>query len=324
MNVSSIGIAGAVAGGIVLLGAGAAFGGAMKLFNSVIPRQTELRVDMKEMADEATWEEYRKMIYPAKEWLMAQPLEPVSIKARDGITLKGHYLASEEAGKRLVICLHGYTSNGLSNFCAMAQYYQNMGFDMLIVDHRAHNESEGDYAGFGILDRFDCMKWIEYAVSRFGDDVEIMLHGISMGASTALMTLGFENLPKQVKCVVSDCAFTSPYDVFAHVVKRDYKMQPFPMMNFCDIICQKKAGYRFRDYSTLTALKNTDRPVLLIHGEKDNFVPVWMTDKNYEVCASFKEKVIVKNAGHGASYYENQKQYEDAVTAFAEKWIPKK
>lgn len=321
---SVITIAGAVAGGIAVLGAGASFGGAMKLFNSVIPRQTELRVDMKEMADEATWEEYRKMIVPAKEWLIAQPLEPVSVKARDGITLKGHYLASEEPGKRLVLCLHGYTSNGLSNFCAMAQYYQSMGFDMLIVDHRAHNESEGDYAGFGILDRFDCRKWIEYAVSRFGEDIEIMLHGISMGASTALMTLGFNDLPKQVKCAVSDCAFTSPYDVFAHVVKRDYKMQPFPMMNFCDIICKKKAGYRFRDYSTLTALKSTDRPVLLIHGEKDNFVPVWMTDKNYEVCASPKEKVIVKNAGHGASYYENQKQYEEAVTAFVEKWIPKK
>lgn len=321
---SALAIAGAVAGGVVVLAAGAAFGGAVKLFNSVIPRQQELRVDMKEMADEATWEEYKKTIYPAKEWLMAQPLEAVQVTARDGISLKGHYLACEEPGKRLVICLHGYTSNGLSNFCAIAQYYQSMGFDMLIVDHRAHGASEGDYAGFGILDRFDCLKWIEYAIARFGEDTDILLHGISMGASTALMTLGFENLPVQVKGAVSDCAFTSPYDVFAHIVKRDYKMQPFPMMNFCDMLSQKKAGYRFRDYSTLTALKATDRPVLLIHGEKDNFVPVWMTDQNFEACASPKEKIIVKNAGHGASYYENPKQYEEAVSAFVEKWISRK
>ncbi len=142
---SGIAIAGAVVGSVAVLAAGAAFGGAVKLFNSVISRQQELRVDMKEMADEATWEEYKKMIYPAKEWLMAQPLEEVSVTARDGITLKGHYLASAEPGKRLVICLHGYTSNGLSNFCAVAQFYQNMGFDMLIVDHRAHGASEGDY-----------------------------------------------------------------------------------------------------------------------------------------------------------------------------------
>ena len=45
-------------------------------------------------------------------------------------------------------------------------------------------------------------------------------------------------------------------------------------------------------------------------------------NKAYGYCEG--EKVIVKNAGHGASYYENQKQYEEAVTAFVEKWIPKK
>lgn len=318
---SILGITGGVIGGLAVVCAAASYGGAVKLFNSVIPRQDQLRVDMKEMADDATWEEYRKMITPAKEWLMAQPLEHINIEARDGIRLSGHYLACDKPGRKLVICLHGYTSNGLSNFCAIAQYYQNMGFDMLITDHRAHGQSEGDYAGFGILDRFDCLKWIEYVINRFGSDTEILLHGISMGASTALMTLGFEELPANVKGVVADCAFTSPYDVFAHIVKRDYKMQPFPIMNFSDMLCKKKAGYKFRDYSTLTALQNTDRPVLLIHGDKDNFVPVWMTEKNFEVCASPKEKLLVKNAGHGASYYENKEEYEKAVTAFTEKWF---
>lgn len=317
-------IAGAAAGGVLLLATGAAYYGAVKLFKSVIPRQYELRVSMNEMADEATWEEYKKLIYPAKEWLMAQPLEKITIKARDGISLTGHYLAAKEASDKLVLCLHGYTSNGLSNFCAMAQFYQNMGFNMLIVDHRAHGASEGDYTGFGILDRFDCLAWIKYIIGRFGDNTSILLHGISMGASTALMTLGFEELPKQVKGVVSDCAFTSPFDVFAHVVKRDYKMQPFPMMNFCDMLCNKKAGYRFRDYSTLTALQNTDRPVLLIHGDKDNFVPTFMTEQNFEACRSPKEKLIVKNAGHGASYYQNHQEYEKAVSAFVNKWIPEK
>ncbi len=319
---SAFSITAAALGGVLALGAAAALGGAVKLFNSIIPRQTELRVDMKEMADEATWEEYKKMIYPAKEWLLAQPLEKVSVTARDGITLRGHYLASQNPGKRLVICLHGYTSNGLSNYCAMAQFYQNLGFDLLIVDHRAHGQSDGDYAGFGILDRFDCLKWIEFAVRRFGDDVQILLHGISMGASTALMTLGFEHLPVQVKAVVSDCAFTSPHDVFAHVIKRDYKMPEFPLMNFCDVLSNKKAGYGFRDYSTLAALEKTNRPVLLIHGEKDNFVPTWMTEQNYKTGTSPKEKLIIANAGHGASYYENREEYEKTVSTFIEKWMP--
>ncbi len=318
---NALGITGAIICGAAVVGAAATFGGAVKLFNSVIPRQDQLRVDISEMADEATWEEYRKMITPAKEWLMEQPLEHINIKARDGITLSGHYLACDTPGKKLVICLHGYTSNGLSNFCAISKFYLDHGFDLLITDHRAHGQSEGGYAGFGILDRFDCLKWIEYVIKRFGADIEILLYGVSMGATTALMTLGFEYLPKNVKGAVADCAFTSPYDVFSHIIKRDYKLPKFPIMNFSDMLCKRKAGYKFRDYSTLTALSKTDRPVLLIHGADDNFVPVWMTEQNYEICASPKEKLIVENAGHGASYYENKELYEKAVTNFTTKWF---
>lgn len=318
------GILGAVVGGVAAVGAAASFGGAVKLFRSVIPRQNELRVDLNEMADMQKWEEYKKIIHPSKEWLLQQPLEPVMIQARDGIHLHGHYLPSEQPGKRLVIGLHGYTSNGLSNFCSLAPFFQKMGFDCLIVDHRAHGESEGDYVGFGILDRYDCLAWIRYALNRFGKDLEILLYGVSMGATTALMTLGLPELPSAVKGAVADCAFTSPYDVFSHILKRDYKLPPFPVMNICDCFCKKKAGYGFQDYSTLTALQQTHCPVLLIHGKEDKFVPTWMSQKNYEVCRAPKQLLLVDNAGHGASYYENQTEYEKAVSEFVQKWMPVK
>ena len=309
------------AGTVAAVGAGASYAGAVKLFKSVIPRQREVRVDIKEMADEVKWEEYKKMISSSRDWLLDQPLESVSIYANDGIKLKGHYLACNDPGKRVVLCLHGYTSNGLGNFCAMAKYYLKNNFDLLIVDLRAHGESEGDYVGFGILDRFDCMNWIEYITDRFGDGTDILLYGVSMGATTALMTLGFRNLPISVKGAVADCAFTSPYDVFAHILKRDYHLKPFPVMNISEELTYKKAGYRFKDYSTLTALKETDRPVLLIHGSDDKFVPVWMTDRNYEACNSPVTKLFVDGAGHGASYYENTELYENALTDFIGKYF---
>ncbi|MBQ8906011.1 MAG: alpha/beta hydrolase [Ruminococcus sp.] len=313
---------GAAVGGAALLATGVSVYGAHKLFNSTIPRQDQSRVSTSEVGDDEKWQGYRKMIGAAKEWLMAQPLEPVSVQSRDGLCLKGHYLASAQPGKRVLLALHGYTSNGIGNFCTMTKFYQDLGFDCLIVDHRAHGESEGDYVGFGILDRFDCLEWIRYTIDRFGEDVQILLHGVSMGAATALMVLGFEDLPVQVKGAVADCGFTSPYDVFAHVVKRDYHMSPFPMMTISDSICKKKAGYRCKDYSTLTAMETNTRPVLFIHGDEDSFVPTWMTEQNYEACKAPKEKLIVKHAGHAASYYENHEAYEAAVSAFVAQHMP--
>lgn len=97
----------------------------------------------------------------------------------------------------------------------------------MAVDERAHGKSEGTYIGFGCLDRNDAKQWMEYMVERLGEDCELMLHGISMGAATVLMSTGL-NLPKQVRAAVSDCAFTSAWEVFSHVLRSMYHMPAFP------------------------------------------------------------------------------------------------
>lgn len=299
-----------------MLAAGAAcVGGAYKLFNTVIPRQDGVKVDISEMADMERWEEYKKIIAPRSEWVHSRELEHVYVTARDGIKLHGWYLSCEKPTDKLVIIGHGYTSKGIDS-AAHAYFFSRMGFDCLMPDHRAHGDSEGDYIGFGILDRYDCRSWIEYVQERFGKNKKILLHGTSMGATTVLMTAALPDISDSVVGVISDCAYTSPYDVFSHILKRDYHLPKFPIMNINSVICRKKAGYGFKDYSTLDAVKKIKCPVLFIHGAEDKFVPTSMTFQNYEACTAPKELLIVENAGHGASYYENIEQYEEAERNF--------
>lgn len=305
-----------------LLAAGAAcVGGAYKLFNSVIPRQDGLKVDLSEMADMQQWEEYKKIITPRKEALLARAHETITLNSYDGLQLKANYFPCGKPTDKIVLALHGYTSKGLSDYAALSHFYLNAGYDMLIPDLRAHGESEGAYYGFGILDRHDCLAWIRLIGSRFGAEKKIVLHGTSMGAATVLMTSGFRELPQAVRCIVSDCAFTSPYDVFAHILKRDYKLPPFPVMHINNLICKEKAGYGFRDYSTIEALRTNTRPVLLIHGSEDNFVPTHMSYENYDACTAPKELLIVPNAGHAAGYYENTALYEEKLAGFLSKYM---
>lgn len=314
------GIIGAAALGTAALGTACTVG-AVTLFNRVIPRQDVLRVDLDEMADMAKWEEYKKVIAPNKEWLLAQELEHITIKSRDGLTLHGDFLPSEVQSDKLAICGHGYTGCGLKDCVSIAVFFHRMGYNCLIVDHRAHGKSEGDYVGFGILDRFDMKAWVDFMERRFNGNVRIALYGVSMGATIAIMTAGISSLSPCVKAVVADCAFTSPYDVFAHILKRDYHMPPFPIMNINDMLCRKKAGYGFRDYSTLDAVKSTGIPMLFIHGRDDNFVPLYMSKQNYEACRSPKDIFIVDNAAHAASYYESKEAYEAKVKIFLEKYV---
>lgn len=311
-------IGAAVVGGTAI----ACTAGAHKLFNRVIPRQDMLRVDLNEMADMTKWEEYKKMISPRVEWLNTQPLEHITIKSRDGLALKGYYLASKGESRGVLLCHHGYTSSALKDCVSIAKFfYEELGYDFLLVDNRAHGESEGDYIGFGILDRYDCLAWIDYLNKRFKNK-DILLYGVSMGASTVLMTAGFDGLPKKnVKAIISDCAFTSPYDVFSHILKRDYHLPPFPIMNINDSLSRKKAGYGFKDYSTIDAVKKAEVPILFIHGSEDDFVPTHMSRENYENCRSPKELLIVENAAHAAAYYENPELYEKTIKSFLTKYV---
>ena len=73
----------AIVGGVALLGAAGATAGALTLFNRVIPRQDQVRVNLDEMTDMAKWEEYRKIIRPRKEWILERTSEHITIKSRD-------------------------------------------------------------------------------------------------------------------------------------------------------------------------------------------------------------------------------------------------
>ncbi len=310
---------GAVAVGTAAVGTVASIIGAHTLFNKVIPRQDGVKVDMKEMADMEKWEEYKKGIIPRREYLCAQPTEHIVIRARDGITLHGDFFYADNS-KKVAILFHGYTSNGMS--CASyASYLHKHGVTCLLVDNRAHGQSEGKYIGFGILDRYDALKWIEYVNKRFGEDTPILLHGTSMGGSTVLMVAGMDECPENVRTVIADCAFTSPEDVFTHILKRDYKLPKVPIMNINNAICRKRAGYGFSDASTLDAVKKSKCPIFFVHGAEDNFVPTYMTKQNYEACTVPKDLLITENAGHGAAYFENPELYEKKTGEFLSKYF---
>lgn len=265
------------------------------------------------------WDKYKITIRERKEWLSEQKKENVSITSFDGLKLKAIYFPAEIESKKFVIAVHGYRSCGLNDYSAISKFYHSKGYNMLIVDNRAHGESEGKYIGFGCLDRKDCIKWIAYIVNRFGEDSTVFLHGISMGASTVLMTSG-EELSDCVKGIIADCGFTSVWDVFTYILKRDYHLPSFPLMNISSKMCKILAGYDFRDCSALEQVKKAKLPILFIHGDEDNFVPTDMGRQMYDACNSEKRILIVKGAGHAESYYAATHEYESTVDEFLNKY----
>lgn len=260
------------------------------------------------------WSQHMDFIQERKKYMLAQYHEDVYQTSKDGLKLHATYFPGPDTQK-IVICFHGYTSDGMHDFIGLSDYYMRNGYGMLLVDERAHGKSEGTYIGFGCLDRHDALGWIQWVIQECGPQVQILLHGISMGGSTVLMTSSME-LSLQVKGIISECGFTSPKEVFTHVLHTMYHLPAFPMIQISDYVNRKKAGFGLDECNAAREVRNAKVPILLIHGDGDTFVPCEMCEKIYENCTSPKTRLIIKDAAHAECYYKDTEAYEQALDTF--------
>lgn len=242
----------------------------------------------------------------------------VSVKTFDGLTLVGDFVASDTESTRTIICVHGYKSAPKPEFSAMIPFLRKAGFNLLLVNNRAHGPSQGKYIGFGMLDSKDILKWID-AVNELVPNGEIYLYGISMGAAAVMHTCGLDNLPNNVKGAIEDCGFTSPWDVLSFQCTRLLRIKPFPLVHMIDSYCKTYAKYSLKTPTAPDSVSTSSVPILFIHGDSDVFVPTYMAEINYKSCTSPKNKLIVEGAGHAMSYFKNPELYEETVLSFIEK-----
>ncbi len=236
-----------------------------------------------------------------------------SIKSDDGLTLKGKYYEHKK-GAPIEIMFHGYKGYGERDLSGGVERAFNVGHNTLIVDHRASGESDGNVITFGIKERLDCLKWINFVINQFGDNVKIILTGISMGAATVMMVAN-EKLPKNVKYILADCGYTSPKEIICKVIK-DMKLPAKLVFPFVKIGAKLFGRFNIEEFSAIEAVKNANVPIIFFHGDNDNFVPSNMSLELYNVCSSNKKLHIIPGAGHGLAYPVDKETYLKALREF--------
>lgn len=240
--------------------------------------------------------------------------ETVEINSYDGEKLVGHWYPAENA-KRIIIAMHGWRSSWTKDFGIISGFWHDEGCSVLYVEQRGQNDSDGDYMGFGLIERYDCLEWVKWVDGRNETKLPIYLAGVSMGAATVLMASGLD-LPESVHGIISDCGFTSPHEIWKHVVENNLHLSYGVMGNIASDICKKKIQMGAKDYSTIDALKTNQIPVLFVHGTDDHFVPVEMTYENYKACTAPKRLFVVPGADHGMSYAVDETGYQAVMREF--------
>lgn len=252
------------------------------------------------------------------QWFKKYPKTEVYIESFDYLKLHAYRMECDSKSPNWVIVSHGYFGNVEQLSHVIKNFIEN-NFNVLAIEARGHGKSSGDYIGLGWYDRIDILDWIKY-LNNHMDNSNIVLYGISMGAASTMMASG-EELPKNVRCIIADCGYTSAYEEFSYQVKKLYKLPPFPILNIFDVFVKLKTGYSLKDVNVIKQLKKNQTPILFIQGDQDTFVPSYMIEKLYDSTLVYKKKLIVKDAEHAESYYKNPVLYWDTVYNFIDEQI---
>lgn len=252
-------------------------------------------------------------------WILDESdYEDKYITSDDGLKLHAYEMKNTKESNVWVITVHGYMGKA-SSMDSYAENFYNMGYNVLAPDLRAHGESEGDYIGMGWDDRKDIIKWINTIIEQ-NNNAEIILHGVSMGAATVMMTSG-EDLPSNVKSVIEDCGYTSVWDEFSYKLKSLFNLPETPVMQAASVIAKIRAGYWLNDASAESQVAKSKTPTLFIHGDKDDFVPYYMLDEVYDDANVEKEKLVIEGAGHADSAKTNPELYWSTIYKFIKKYV---
>lgn len=266
--------------------------------------------------------EYRanleRILHEGSDWFESFPKEKLETENRNGDILHADLIKPEKESNIYVLCIHGYTS--APKFMGIyAKKFRELGYNVVLPSLRGHADSEEEFISMGWKDRLDVVDWINYIVKEH-PDCEIVLHGVSMGAATTMMTLG-EELPSNVKAAIEDCGYTNAWDVIKHKMSK-MKIPDFPFLYSADGINRMRENFSLKEASCTEQLKKCITPLLFIHGEADDFVPYSMLDIVYAAADKCeKEKLSVPDAPHARSVCAHPDLYWNTIINFLKKYI---
>ena len=241
------------------------------------------------------------------------PYEDVYITSFDKIKLHARLYKNES--KTVCIMMHGYRGTATRDFSGGARLMIDSGYNVILADERAHGLSKGHQITFGVREKKDVKSWIDFAYKTFGNDIKIVLIGISMGGASVLLA---SNHLKEGDLVIADCPYLKPKEIIEQTIKVFLKANPkilYPFANLTSIIFGHSS---FSKDDASISVKESKAKFLIIHGDIDTVVPYTFSKRLYDVYPDKVQYELFKGAEHGISYIIDEDRYKRVVKEFIE------
>lgn len=246
-------------------------------------------------------------------WLESKA-EKVMMKNSDGKNLSGLLLNNYDTSHSYIIICHPMTMNS-RDMALYAYHFYDLGFNVLLPDSRGYGDSEYTKTSMGYFEKNDILDWVNGIVKK-DDKAKIFLFGVGMGGSTVLMASGL-NLPENVKGIISDSAYSDVKALFKENIKEFYPVPSFPAVEIASLYVKATQGWSFGDADVVKSVRNSEVPILVIHGGEDGVVPVDQSNDIYEACpVKGSDHILIRGAMHAQTQAFQSEKYWKGVDEF--------
>lgn len=243
----------------------------------------------------------------------------VIVPSKDGTELRGTYIETVKGGRKTVVLLHGLYQN--RSMCVpYISMYQDMGYNLLLVDLRGHGESGGEGTDWGIHDVDDMDAWVDFLRAK-NPSMEIGFHGISLGAAMALIYSGSDE-GRHMKFYVADSSYGNLLElgrdkIMTYTGDSRLVLGMDVLSPFMQAAMFFHTGKILSDVDPASQVTHMTSPVLFLHGRADRLIPPSVAEELLaDASGSPKNLYIFDGAAHTMEMATNGPAYRSVVQKF--------
>jgi alpha-beta hydrolase superfamily lysophospholipase len=248
--------------------------------------------------------------------------DAVHVTAADGTDLRGTYIEDANDSRKTVILLHGLYQNRTMCLPYIGMY-RNLGYNVLLVDLRGHGESGGEHTDWGLSEMSDLDAWVQW-LKKKNPSGTIGMHGVSLGAAMALLYSGTDQ-GRELSFYVADSSYGNLTQLGREkVFEWAQDKRAIWGFNVLNPFFQASMYYHTRktlnDIEPMKAVRRTAAPVLFLHGDADELIPVETVHRLYDQCRSPHKQIhIFSGSAHAVGISTDREEYVQTVETFLTK-----
>ena len=242
--------------------------------------------------------------------------EDLDVRAFDGMLLRGWKVRAAKPNGDWVLVFHGVADNRMG-VLRHAQLLLAAGYNVVMMDARAHGASEGPMATYGWLERNDTHAIVD-TLEAAEHPEHLFALGESLGAGIALQSAAVE---PRIAAVVAEASFASlreaSYD-YAGLRRSPWLGKTLLAPGTWTMIyrCESLAGFPAAEVSPEKAVVTRAFPVFLICDANDVALPCRHTERIYAAARGPKQMWVVPGANHTAALGSEPEEFRRRVLAF--------